>query len=68
MTATLGCFSSPATSRFTSSTGTAPPQGLLGLLRMMRLVLGVICDSTWSAVKAKPFSSLSAIGTGLAPV
>ena len=68
MTATLGCLARPATRRLTSSADTAPPQGLLGLLRMMRLVLGVIWASTSSAVKANSFSSRSAIGTGLAPV
>jgi hypothetical protein len=51
-----------------SAFGTTPPVGLAGLLMINRRVRGVICASTSSALKAKPVSSSSRMGTAVAPV
>ena len=53
----------PAASRSISwRLGVTPPVGLAGLLRMIKRVAGPISDSTVSAEKAKPRSSVSGIG------
>ena len=68
MIATLGHFSSPATSLSISAFGVTPPVGFAGELTMMSRVCGVISLSVSSAEKAKPFSSRIGTGTGFAPV
>ena len=50
-----------------SERGTTPPVGLAGVLTIRSRVRGVICDSTFSALKEKPDSSRSSMGTGVAP-
>ena len=64
----FGCFSSPAMGLSTSLFGVTPPVGLAGEFRISSRVLGVINFSVSSAENAKPFSSRTGTGMGLAPV
>ena len=64
---TLGHLSKPSISESNSTRGTTPPVGFAGLLRIINRVFSFIFDNTSSAQKAKPFSSLKGIGTGIAP-
>ena len=64
----FGCFSSPATSLSTSLFGVTPPVGLAGEFRISSRVLGVINFNGSSAENAKPLSSRTGTGMGLAIV
>jgi len=63
-----GNFSSPDTSFVTSLRGVTPPVGFAGEFKIMRRVLSVTKERASSPENAKPFSSRTGIGMGVAPV